>query len=241
MPAPSHVQDNWAEGTNVSSLAVTLSSVASGADVTAGNTLLCTAAYIGSGNRTIGTFSDDNSNTWNKDEDLGNTTYTRAIGSADNVNSGATVITVAFSSFTGNLAIAAVEISGADSTDAYDTSDSFHDTDTSDANHYCATSPGIGTAANVFLVAVDGVAVGAVSSYAAPSGWTMIRSSTSFGTRGYAHAYISSASALSNERAVFTQTGTNRASKGAVASYDDGGGGGATTSVIPLLVQMGAY
>lgn len=221
MAAPSHVQNNYASASNVSSLAVTLSSAVTGSDVSSGNTLVACVACSGFGIRNISSFSDDNSNSWNTDQDIGSILRTQGIGSADNVNAGATTVTITLTA-SDYINFAVCEISGADATDAYDTGDTNQDS-TNDNDDKC--SSGLTTSSNVFVLA-GGANNATHSGLSAPSGWTLI--DTGSNAYPYAFAYIESDAGLTSDEIVFTHAGTARTWNGSVAAYKAAAAAGAT-------------
>jgi hypothetical protein len=185
--------------------------------VTAGNLLVGFVTMTSGESRTF-TWSDDKSNSWVEDVQREGSAPTQVIASADNVASGATQVTVTLSS-SGNFFVAVVEVSGADTTDAYDTGTQNSDA-TSDNNDDCST--GFTTAADVFVIA-GGVSNSSHSGFTQPTSWTMITSSTS--TRPRAAAYIESAGGLSSDLVRFTHSGTARTWVGMAAAYKAAAGG----------------
>lgn len=225
MAAPTHVQDNWATFSAVSSGTVALSSAASGADVTAGNLLLALSTLHTTANRKVNSFADDNSNTWNIDEAGPEAIGHCSIGSTDNANGGATQITVTWSGAV-DFTLTVAEVNGAATPDAYDSSDQYDD-NTNDNTDRSANS--LTTSSDVYVFA-GGVNNSSHSGSSPPTGWTMIRDG-SHNSRMYAVAYIESAGGLSADPVEFTHTGTARTWNGVAAAYVAGGGGGATVTL----------
>lgn len=170
------------------------------------------------------TVSDDQGNTWGLVAELGNLGFDKRVELWKTTGSLAAASTVVSVSWPAGTRSIELSVFRADEALTLDQSDSFEET-TNVTTANLAASGNIDTAADVLVF--GGCTRNAnVGAHTGKVGWTAGPNTD----RGYYSHYISSASALTNERGEVSSTGTARLSVGVIASFTGAGGGGGTTA-----------